>query len=110
MTIISEKEAQELARPFGEAVGMLVVLLGTKLSSDPMDEIERQLDVLIDGAPLMVSELDIPRIRVLARETAGNIFIASLNATPAERMFCVEMHDHVDRITKIVTGERKRAA
>lgn len=108
MTTISESEALAIARPFGEAAASIVLALGSRLTAEPMDEIERQLDALIDGAPLMVSELDLPRIRALARETAGNAIIDTLQATRCERLFCVETHDHVDRIVRLV-GKRVAA-
>lgn len=104
MTTISEAEARAIAHPFGEAVAGIVLALGSRLTAEPMDEIERQLDALIDGAPLMVSELDLPRIRALARETAGNIVISAFSATRRERLFCVETYDHVDRIIRLVGG------
>lgn len=101
MTLISEEAARRIARPFGEAAAGLVLALRREFTGDPLDEIERQLDALIDGAPLQVSELDIPRIRTLAREVAGNALIATLQATREERLFCVEMHDHVEAIVQL---------
>ena len=101
MSRISEEDARRIARPFGEAAAGIVAALRQELAGDPLDEIERQLDALIDGAPLRVGEFDITRVRALAREIAGNAFISTLQATRQERVFCVEMHDHVDAIVQL---------
>jgi len=108
MMLISEKEARDIARPFGEGVARLVLALGPKLTGDPLDEIERQLDALIDGAPLIVSEHDIPAIRELAREVAGSIIIAMHRMTPEEGIFILDQNDHLTRICKLI-GDRVAA-
>lgn len=103
--LMNKKDARSIALHFGEAAAKLTIAMTGKISGEPMDEIERQLDVLIDGAPLLVCEQDIAAIRIFAREVAGAVFIASLETTPGERVYIVEQNDHLRRICAIVEGQ-----
>lgn len=67
---MTDDTARDIATPFGEAVADLVRGLGAHLTGDPQDEIERQLEVLIDGAPLAHSDAGVEKVRTFARRIA----------------------------------------
>lgn len=67
---MNDSTVRDIATPFGEAVAYVVRSLGGHLTGDPQDEIERQLDALIDGAPLAHSDDGVERVRALARQIA----------------------------------------